>query len=192
MRTQGTGGFVEHLCRADHKRAELMRATDQIRAQLLNYENTGRYNRVKSPDAPVAPPAPTARVLVADDDCGFAKSLSDALRKGLPRITPVVATSVSGAIESLGEEPVMAALVDLDLGDGLGVELIEKLYNSDENIPIVLMTGYLQSDLEAVEARLRRDLGPLLNLTVFDKTDSMSVLVEIVRRLTAGDEALSV
>ena len=127
----------------------------------------------------------TQNVLIVDDDEGFASGTAEVLKQSMPGVCPLVATSLSGAMDLIREHPMLAAVVDLDLGDGFGMEVIDTIAKADADTPIILMSGYLQSELEPVERRLRDDHEDL-NMVLFDKTDSTSVLVEVLRRVTAS------
>jgi len=109
------------------------------------------------------PPEPErGRVLVVDDS----KVARAAVAARLERLGVDVegaAGCVDGAAVDLGG--VDAAILDLELGDGTGVDLARTLLSADAGLPIAFLTSAPRSRL-AIEAR---ELGP-----VFEKGPEMS------------------
>jgi K+-sensing histidine kinase KdpD len=89
---------------------------------------------------------PLARVLIVDDDPGMRETLTDILAaEGIDS----VAVSNGAAALSLAasvEEPVGLAIVDQRLPDALGTDLAVQLREVDEDLPVILMTGYASAE----------------------------------------------
>lgn len=83
---------------------------------------------------------PDRSCLVVDDDAVFRQSLASALtKKGF--IVSVEAT-VRDAIDVARANPPAFAVVDLRLGDGSGLDVLEALHASRPDARSILLTGY--------------------------------------------------
>jgi putative two-component system response regulator len=90
-------------------------------------------------------------VLLVEPDDEQARLVTEALERALD--APVVArtSSVAGAAELLSSSEWSLAIVDHELPDGLGVEVIDALRANNPSMPIVMLTGQ-GSEETAVEA----------------------------------------
>ncbi len=107
--------------------------------------------------------APTG--LLVDDDPLFLKTLQRSLHKR--GVDAIMATSVGDALEQSTRQPLGFALIDLRIGSGSGLELIEPLRRAHPAARIVLITGYA-SIATAVEAIKRGADDYLLKPTSAD------------------------
>ena len=123
------------------------------------------------------------RVLLVDDHLAFRQPLAFLLMRE-PDLTIIgQAGSVAEARPLLPLADVV--VVDLDLPDGEGIDLIEELRASNPQATAVLLTGY-GTDLALARAVEAGAAGVLL------KTRPVSEVVEAIRRLQAGEALLSV
>ncbi len=79
-------------------------------------------------------------LLIADDDPVFLKRLDRVL--GQRGFHPVLADCVSEAREHIANNDFTHALVDLRLGDGSGLDIVETLKAKSPDANIVVLTGY--------------------------------------------------
>lgn len=94
---------------------------------------------IAPPSAPV--PAPGSRVLVCEDDPDIAAVLVELL--GSAGLQTVVAPSARSARQLLSEHPFDVALIDLNLPDADGLELIASLRSDPaaQSLPMIVMTA---------------------------------------------------
>lgn len=81
-----------------------------------------------------------SKVLIVDDDEGVCAILSKYL--GLEGLTPVVALTGQAAMEKIRTEHPDAMLVDMRLPDTDGMQLLKLAKAFDEDLPVILITGY--------------------------------------------------
>lgn len=84
--------------------------------------------------------ADTRTLLVVDDDEALLSRLTKALDARGFAVWP--ATTIAGALERARAESPEAALVDLRLPDGHGLDLVRELHAIDATTRIVVLTGY--------------------------------------------------
>ncbi len=88
------------------------------------------------------------RILIVDDDVNIRKSLSDILRTKGYRIIP--ASTRETVIDNLSLEPAVA-LIDLRLGGGSGLDLMQKIKEQSPDTECIVLTGYA-SQTSAIQA----------------------------------------
>jgi two-component system response regulator RegA len=103
--------------------------------------------------------------MLVDDDELFLKTLQRSLQKR--GLQSVLATSVDEARTQSTRQPLDFALIDLRIGAGSGLELIEPLRHAHPGARILLITGYA-SIATAVEAIKRGADDYLLKPTTAD------------------------
>jgi two-component system response regulator RegA len=79
-------------------------------------------------------------VLIADDDDAFRTRLERAMAKR--GFVPVGAASVAEGVARVTEAPTDYAVVDLRLGDGSGLEIIDALKARRPDARAIILTGY--------------------------------------------------
>ncbi|NKB55833.1 MAG: ActR/PrrA/RegA family redox response regulator transcription factor [Alphaproteobacteria bacterium] len=79
-------------------------------------------------------------LLIVDDDAPLRNRLARAMEQR--GFTVTTAASVAEGIEASGAMPPAYAVVDLRLEDGTGLEVVEALRASRDDIRIVMVTGY--------------------------------------------------
>ena len=94
------------------------------------------------------------RILVVDDDAGFREVFARALRRALGaerlEVAFVGAGSISEARARLREGGLDAALIDVRLPDGDGLDLVRELNNgAASHIPTLVLTAYLDHEVAA-------------------------------------------
>lgn len=176
-----------HLDRGDRLRACVSEHAKRVILRVGDYVQTGKYARVTpAPSGPAqgepvaASKRRTVRVLIAEDDAEYAGVIAQAIRSGIGAVVDVAGSVSCAAASAAGSYDV--AVVDLDLGDGLGVEVIDHVRAANKDAQVVVMSGYLQEQLDGVVRRANAQ-------SRFDKTDSPASLVETVRRLSASVRA---
>ncbi|MBT8494599.1 MAG: response regulator [Deltaproteobacteria bacterium] len=84
-------------------------------------------------------------MLVVEDDATIAKSIATAMK---PSLEPIVVGQLATAREALGEgDPLAAAVVDLMLPDGSGLDFIDELRADRPAMPILILTGQAEPAL---------------------------------------------
>jgi CheY-like chemotaxis protein len=120
-------------------------------------------------------------VLVIDDNAAIRRVLGRLLH--LYRFTALEATSIAEAMASVEQHHLRAIILDLNLGEQSGVDLLARLRQNPRcvAVPILILTGrtVLRDDEEAL---IRRN-----HAYVFYKPQPLSTLVEHLARLALGD-----
>lgn len=87
----------------------------------------------------------TKKILIVEDDLEMCKTLKDIFaEKGF---CPEVAHTGNMAIEIVKKSTFRAMLVDLNIPDTNGIEVIKKVHISNEEILIYAMTASLEEDM---------------------------------------------
>jgi DNA-binding NarL/FixJ family response regulator len=124
------------------------------------------------------------RVLLLDDHTSFRELLALRLAQEPDLAVVVEAGSLAEGRQAVGQVEVDVALVDLDLPDGSGVELIRDLRQMNPQAQAVLLTAsgdrHLHADAVAAGAS-----------GVLSKTVGSAEIIGAIRRLVAGDALLS-
>lgn len=93
----------------------------------------------------------TLRVLLVEDDPAEAFLLQESLMQ-VPKPPSVThADTLGRALQSLGENPIDAVLLDLALPDSFGIVTLEKMNAAAGHLPIIVLTGLADEEV-AVEA----------------------------------------
>ena len=79
------------------------------------------------------------KVLIVEDEKVLLKNLASCLRNSA--IEPICAASVDEARQRLDSHAISMVCVDIQLGDGNGIELLAEVRADDPAIPLVVMTG---------------------------------------------------
>ncbi len=91
-------------------------------------------------EEPLAELGPDRSLLLVDDDEAFVRRLARAMeRRGF---IPRTAESVAAGRREAVENPPAYAVVDLRLGDGNGLDVVEALRENRPDCRIVVLTGY--------------------------------------------------
>lgn len=83
---------------------------------------------------------PDASLLLVDDDRPFLQRLARAMETRGFKVT--MAESVQDGIASVKLNPPAYAVVDLKLGDGNGLDVIEEIRNRRDDTHMIVLTGY--------------------------------------------------
>jgi PAS domain S-box-containing protein len=128
-------------------------------------------------------------VLVVDDDEDFAATLVEVLRSDGHRLA--VATSGGQALTVLGREPVALLLLDLDLPDmnGFDVMRVARRLPDPPEVLVVTGTGTPEAALRAVEAGTT---GVILKPVDFERLAGITRRIMERRRLAADNAHLQV
>ena len=128
------------------------------------------------------------RVLFVEDDANFREVFTRLMREALaPEQLDVAFVEAGSAAEArarLREGGLDAALIDITLPDGNGLDLVGEINNGGvgDHIPTLVLTGTLETSVagRAMEAGARG---------AFSKLAAMSETVDALMRLTATQEA---
>ena len=128
------------------------------------------------------------RVLFVEDDANFREVFTRLMREALAPeqldVAFVEAGTLAEARTRLREGGLDAALIDITLPDGNGLDLVGEINNSGvgDHIPTLVLTGTLETSVagRAMEAGARG---------AFSKLAAMSETVDALMRLTATQEA---
>ncbi|MEM8855333.1 MAG: ActR/PrrA/RegA family redox response regulator transcription factor [Pseudomonadota bacterium] len=85
-------------------------------------------------------PAERGRLLIVDDDAAFGTRLARAMEKR--GFVTEVAESAADAAAMTERNPPDYAVVDMRLGDGNGLEVVEKLQSRKPDARAIILTGY--------------------------------------------------
>ena len=121
------------------------------------------------------------RVLVVDDDPGMRETLGEILRRD--DIPCATAPSGRAAEEIVKEGGIALAIVDQRLPDVLGIELVDRLTAYDEDLPILLLSGYASAE-DAVAA-----VGKVEDYLVKPVRPEQVVTARAVSRIAASRSA---
>lgn len=102
------------------------------------------------------PKPPPFQVLVMDDEKSWLRLVTSGLRgRGW---TCISAGSGNEAVEAIGHsaDDVGAAVLDVNLGDGDGWRIAERLREVNPGVAIVMMTGIVDATVRQKTARLSR------------------------------------
>jgi len=92
---------------------------------------------------------PTAHVLIVDDDYGLAQMLTMHFED--QGYTVASAATCREALERFRDTPADLILLDYQLPDGTGLEVLETIHRENAEVPIIMMTGVHDLEL-AIEA----------------------------------------
>ncbi len=135
------------------------------------------WNAASSVVLPVPAAEPGSRVLVCEDDPDIAAVLVELL--GRSGLHPVVAASAQAARQLLREHPFDVALIDLNLPDADGLELIASLRSDPaaQSLPMIVMTA-------------RHEQGSAALLQSLQLADWLAKPIDSVRLLNSIQAAL--
>jgi two-component system response regulator RegA len=85
-------------------------------------------------------PSPEKTLLIVDDDRAFLQRLARAMEARGYTVT--TAESVREGLEQVEREPPAFAVVDMRLGDGNGLDVIERLRRQRPDARAIILTGY--------------------------------------------------
>jgi len=123
------------------------------------------------------------RILIVEDDAGLNQMLG--LHFEDQGFEVVGVESCGAAMEQLPQQEYDLVLLDQQLPDGLGVELLERIRGLKPGQPVIMMTG--QHDLELAIEAIKGGAAEFIHKPV--RTDALQQLVEKVlsaRRLSAA------
>jgi len=101
------------------------------------------------PDRDVTDPI---RVLVVDDDAGFADLAISHLEREIPSLTGHAVTTGTAALETLEQEPVDCVVSDYQMPEMDGLALFEAIREDRPDLPFLLFTGHEGIASDAVSA----------------------------------------
>ncbi len=117
-------------------------------------------------------------ILLVDDDQDLCQSLWDVLRAEGYRVA--LAHNVAAARSQIGRAPFRAALVDLILPDGGGIDVLESAKRQAPSIEVILITAHGGESTELIRESVRKGVG-----AVCYKPFDMSKLLGTIRRLSS-------
>lgn len=91
-------------------------------------------------DALIGALGPDPSLLLADDDDAFLRRLGRAMERRGFQVE--MAGSAQAAFEAIAARPPAYAVVDLRLGDGNGLDVVERLHATRPDARAVVLTGY--------------------------------------------------
>ena len=86
-----------------------------------------------------------SKILIVDDDDDFRGLLSDVFKQAGYEVTAV--NNATTALETFSEGEYDAVVTDHNMPEMTGEDLIKNIRQSEPNIPIILVSGYLNQDL---------------------------------------------
>lgn len=96
-------------------------------------------------------PDGTYSILLVEDDLDHAALVTEAIKRSLDGARVVHASDVAGAERLFSDSAWSLAVLDHNLADGSGLELLETFRSADPHVPVLMMTG-AGSERLAVEA----------------------------------------
>ncbi|MDP9475365.1 MAG: response regulator transcription factor [Actinomycetota bacterium] len=126
----------------------------------------------------------TMRILLVEDHASFRQALALVFDREDEFTVVAQAGSIAEAREAVASEPVDAAIVDLALPDGSGVEFIKEIADGKGDLATLVLSASLDPAqfVEAVEAGASG---------VLHKSASLHDIVDAVRRVRAGEVLLA-
>jgi FixJ family two-component response regulator len=116
-------------------------------------------------------------VLVVDDDAMMLKSIARLLRQS--GYESMLFSSAEAFADHSDFDGVICVLLDIDLGDGSGIELRDRLKAAGKSVPVIYMTG--NHNPATREAALRSEC-----LAYLTKPFSAKSLMDPLHRAAAG------
>src|SRR5689334_17030705 len=92
----------------------------------------------------MSPKNPSEQILVVDDDEAIRWTLREALQTW--GFTPVEAASVAEAVKHFKAELPAAVLLDIDLPDGSGLDVLREIKHDHPDAIVIMITGNVQID----------------------------------------------
>jgi DNA-binding response OmpR family regulator len=112
------------------------------------------------------------RILIVDDDAALVRGLERGMRNA--GFDTKSAGTVAEAVSFCSQELFDLCIVDFDLPDGNGIDVMKAIRKSNSSIPIVLYTG--------TPPRSIGDLSAFSPVRVFQKPTALADLVAAVRK----------
>lgn len=81
-------------------------------------------------------------ILIVEDHAAVRSALADTLRHAFPDLRVREAKDYAGAVAALRAERPRVALVDIELGDGNGLELVARLHAEDPGVAVVMVSQH--------------------------------------------------
>ncbi len=113
-------------------------ALDLIRTGELVFEATGF--RLSAP-APAEEPRAMFSVLLVEDDQDHAELVGEVIRRSVDDVRVIHAPDVATARRLLADSAWSLAVLDHNLPDGSGLDLLDGIRRADPDVPILMMTG---------------------------------------------------
>jgi len=107
----------------------------------------------------LAVPGVTPSVLIIDDDADVREYLEDVLRMEGFEVTAIYDPTV--AVARIRDERFQLLVVDLMMPKIYGLDLLAQIRAFDENIPVIIVTGY--PSLDTVMASIRLGISAYLS-----------------------------
>ena len=120
-------------------------------------------------------------ILFADDE----ESLQELMRMELPRMGHTVTVCADGdqAVQEASQQHYDCLLVDLDMPRMNGIEVIQRLYQIDGNVTILLSSGYTEEEISP-------KFGEEKPAEFLQKPYDMHKLIDAVRKCTIGPQVV--
>lgn len=125
-------GLVENIVRSSEQIHDVLKHVNLIHARDFSAQLTT--------GSPVSFASKHTLLIVEDDDADFEK-LSEYLALEARHLQVTRARSQSEALRICGSQHFDLCLVDYNLPDGLGIDLVQLLSHSGEAVPCILVTG---------------------------------------------------
>ncbi len=122
------------------------------------------------------------KILVVDDDQAIRWSLGEALR--MWNFTPVEAASVAEALSQYESEQPSAVLLDIDLPDGSGLDVLKQIKNQQPEAVVIMITGNVMVDntISALRGGAYDFIGKPINLEELRVTMRNGIEARYLRR----------
>ena len=124
-------------------------ALDLIRTGRLVFGPEGL--RLTSHEEAVSTPGGMLSVLLVEDDPDHASLVSRVIKRASDDVRVIHAADMASAVKLLSDCTWSLAVLDHNLPDGSGLELLDQLRSADPDVPVLMMTGE-GSERLAVEA----------------------------------------
>ena len=89
------------------------------------------------------------RLLIVDDEVKMAEFVANVA--DMEGLVPIVATSARECLKNLADKYLVGIFLDIVMPDMDGIELIKEIGNQRKGIPVVVMSGYSPTYLEAAK-----------------------------------------
>ena len=122
-----------------------------------------------------------ATILVVDDDPGTCQTIGDVLR--LRGYSTKIANRGGSALETLSGRGVDLAILDVQLPDVSGLELLQSLKKSSPSTEVIIITGHpsVPTAVQAIDGTTGNSKAQLTTVPVFTNAAAASTLFSVMR-----------